>query len=341
MTKIKNSAWLFSALAITLFSSCKKDENKQEEKENFKGVIVLNEGGFGKSNASVGMYKPGTGDYFDAFKKANVRPIGDVIQSMTLIGDKYYIVVNNSNKIEVVNKSDFKSVTTIAVNQPRFIMQVSPTRAYISQMNGSTMSVLDLSNNTISKTINVKASTENMVMFNGRVYVGEAFGDMVYVINDTTDAVVDSIEVGTGVGSIAKISDSKIAVFCTGIPSVENAKIAFINKDSMKLEKVVPLTAGTYMGSMVYHSGKLFYNSGDSKIFSIAPADNAAASTPNITLASGSVYAFTIDPTTGELYVTDAGDFNTPGKVYIYKSSFALNKQFVAGIVPGRVLFNN
>jgi len=340
MRNIKNSAWLISALFITLFASCKKDKETEVVTENFKGALIINEGGFGKSNASIGLYKPGTGDYFEVFKKVNGRPLGDVIQSITLIGDRYYIIVNNSNKIEVVNKSDFKSISTINVNQPRYILQISATKAYVSQMGGTTMSVLNLTDYSITKTFEVKSATENMALMNGRVYVGKSYGDKLYVINDTTDVVIDSLTVGSGLNNIVTISSTQIAVFCSGYPAVENGKIAFINKDSVKIAKTVSLSSGTYGGMMVNKGGILYYNTGDGKIYSMLSSATTAPASPIISLASGSIYGFAIDPLNSDFYLLDAGDFNSAGKVYIYNSSATFVKQFNAGIAPSKVMFN-
>jgi YVTN family beta-propeller protein len=342
MTKINKSAWLASALFITMFSACKKDETEEVVvTENYKGVLVVNEGGFLKSNATVGIYKPGSGDYFDAFKKANDRPLGDVIQSVSLINDRYYIVVNNSNKIEVVNKSDFKSVATITVSQPRYIVAVSGTKAYISQMNGTSMSILNLSNNTISGSIPVKASTESMALMNGFVYVGKSYADKLYVIDATTDKVTDSLTVGDGVSSIVSVSSTKIAVLCLGVPTVSNGKIAFINKDSVKIERSVALKSGSYSGVMQVNASTLYYNTGDASIYKMESTASTLPSSASITLPSGSVYGFAVDPSNSDVYIADAGDFNSAGKVYIYNSSNALVKQFTAGIVPSKFLFNN
>ena len=339
MSKFKNQSWALLALSIIAFAACKKKEDTKVETENFKGVYVINEGGFGKSNASVGLYKPGSGDYFDAFKKANGRPLGDVIQSMTLIGNKYYIIVNNSNKIEVVNQADFKSVTTITVSQPRFIIAVSSTKAYISQM-GSSMSVLDLNSNSITKTITVHGPTENMTVMHDTLYVGKACGDKIYRISIASDALVDSLTVGGGVSSIVSVSADRIAFLCTGFPSVENGKIAFINRDSFKLERFIPMTAGSYSGIMVYSGSLLYYNMGDAKVNSLSPSALALPTSALISI-TGSVYGFSVEPSSGNIYVTDAGDFTNPGKVLIYNSAGTFQKQFTAGIAPSKIIFNN
>lgn len=339
MSKFKNRSWALLAFVIVAFAACKKKEDTTVETENFRGVFVVNEGGFGKSNASVGLFKPGTGDYFDAFRKANNRPLGDVIQSMTAIGDKYYIIVNNSNKIEVVNKADFKSVATISISQPRYIIAVSSNKAYISQM-GNSMSVLDLGSNTISKTIVINGPTESMAIMHDTLYVGKAFGDNIYRISIASDALVDSLTVGSGVSNIVSVSDDRIAFLCVGFPSVENGKIAFINRDSFRIERAMSMSMGSYSGAMALSGSTLYYNMGDSKIYALGTAETALPSTATISI-TGSVYGFSIEPSSGNVYVADAGDFTNPGKVLIYNSTGTLQKQFTAGIAPSKIIFNN
>lgn len=338
------SALLVLFLTVGLWS-CKPEKEETVNTENYKGIIVVNEGGFLKSNGSVGLYKPGSGEYFDAFAKANGRPLGDVVQSATLINGKYYIIVNNSNKIEVINQSDFKAVTSIAINQPRNIVKISTTKAYVSQMNSTTISILDLNTNTISGTINVKAATDQIVLMNGKVYAGKAYADMLYVINTSSDMVTDSIVVGNGVSAVVNAGTDKIAVFCLGVLDfntgsvIENGKIAIINKDSNKVERHIALSTASYGGPMAYYNGNLFFSFGDKKLYSVSVA-TVAAPVDKLT-AGGSIYGLTIDETDGTMYVTDAGDYTSSGKVYIYNSNGALQKQFTAGIVPSRIIFNN
>lgn len=339
MSKFKNKSWALLALIIIAFAACKKKEDTTVETENFKGVFVINEGGFGKSNASVGLYKPGSGDYFDAFKKANNRPLGDVIQSMTVIGDKFYIIVNNSNKIEVVNKADFKSVTTITVSQPRYIIAASSTKAYISQM-GNSMSVLDLGSNTITKTITINGPTESMAIMHDTLYAGKSFGDKIYRISIANDALVDSLTVGSGLSNIVSVTADRIAFLCSGFPSVENGKIAYINRDSFRIERSMSMSAGTYSGVMILSGSTLYYNVGDAKIYSLSTSDLTLPSTATIAI-TGSVYGFAVEPSSGNVYVADAGDFTNPGKILIYSSAGTFQKQFTAGIAPSKIIFNN
>ena len=96
---------------LLLLASCKKDtpavdNNPDIIKEH--GVFIVNEGNYTWSNASVSFYNFVNGQYFeDVFDEVNNRPLGDVAQSIAVSNGKAYIVVNNSNKIEIVDLNYF------------------------------------------------------------------------------------------------------------------------------------------------------------------------------------------------------------------------------------------
>ncbi len=340
----KQTITYFMGLSILFFSACKKDKKETIITTDNKGAIILNEGGFGKSNASIGVYKKGDNSYQELFQSANGRPLGDVLQSATIIDDKLYIVVNNSNKIEVVNLSDFKSVTTITINQPRNIIKIGNGKAYVTQLN-NIMSVLDLTSNTVIDSVNLKHSSDNIFLMNNVVYVTQAFANKIFTINATTHTVTDSLVVANGVSNFASAGSNKLALFCTGLTDwntgnvIENGSIIFINKDSLKAESTIKLNTGSYGGSMVNYDGNLYFTFGDKNIHKIAETATTNTSAIHITYAS-TIYGFNINPSNGELYLTDAVDYASAGNVYLYDKNATLLNQFSAGIVPSKIVFN-
>src|SRR5690606_36133260 len=101
---------------------------------------------------------------------------GNIVQSMNVLNTSGYIVVNNANKIEVVEAGTFKSVGTITgLNAPRYILQVNDQKAYITEWgNGSegNIRILNLTNNSIEGTINLnRKGAEKMLKHGDYVYV--------------------------------------------------------------------------------------------------------------------------------------------------------------------------
>jgi len=344
MNKINASFWALMAMGVVTFSACKKDENVNVSTENYKGIIVVNEGGFNKSNGSIGLYKPGTKTYLDAFKNANNRPLGDVVQSISAINDKFYIVVNNSNKIEVVNKSDFKSVATISTSSPRYILPVSTSKAYVSNLYSNNLQVLDLNSNSISSTIDLKHWSEGMALMNGKAYVN-ANNNMVMVVNTSNNSVEDSIATWAGLTKVVNAGANQIGVLCSGELDwtsgavVKDAKFYIISKDSNKVPKTVNLTGAGYGGSLVYSAfnNAFYYSLGNNKVIEITM--DGVVSDFILLPSTVSVYGLSIDAN-DNLYVTDATDYNSAGKVYVYNSNGTKTNEFSAGIAPNGVLIN-
>ena len=153
----------FLAGLALLAASCSP---KNEEKPNpapTSGVFVLSEGNFGNSDGAVSLFDKATKALtLDAFGGANNgATLGDVVQSMGVQGNKGYIVVNASRKIEVVTLPDFKTAGTIAgLDQPRYFTSTSATRGYVTEWRGvysstpayspGVLSILNLSTNTVA-----------------------------------------------------------------------------------------------------------------------------------------------------------------------------------------------
>lgn len=100
-------------------------------------AIVLNEGLINTNMGAISLlYKDGT-VVPDVFRDVNRRPLGDVAQSMTKINGKYFVALNNSKKIEIIDPGTFRSLGTILYSQagfPRQIVPISPTEAIVSDL---------------------------------------------------------------------------------------------------------------------------------------------------------------------------------------------------------------
>ena len=171
--KMKQTSLLLSLLMIWSFTAC--DSNNSNSEVELSGVIVLNEGNFGQSNASITAYNTETKVASqNQYENINGVPIGDVLHSVTEINDRLYFVVNNSNKIEVVEKESLTKIATIQLGDgqsPRNLVEISDTKAYVTNLYGHSVSVIDLTDNTVSKTINVDEYPEGIAVVNNRAFV--------------------------------------------------------------------------------------------------------------------------------------------------------------------------
>ncbi|MCA1801178.1 MAG: T9SS type A sorting domain-containing protein [Rhodothermaceae bacterium] len=190
-----------------------------------KGIYVINEGAFLQGNASVTGYDAGSATVTqNAFFAKNGRPLGDVANSASIIDDYLYIVVNNSHAVEVVDKNDLRSVARIEIDDtnggsPRHLLQVDENRAFVTNLFDNSISVIDLTTNTVTNTFAVTGFPEGLVMAAGKVFVAQSGlggGNSVAVVDPVAMELTNTIEVGDNPQVIRVHSNGSVWVLCTG-----------------------------------------------------------------------------------------------------------------------------
>lgn len=359
---LRNISIVF-ALALAVIS-CSKDPIRERPVDppdpppdtlTYKnGCFVVNEGNFNSGNSSVTFVDETTGTIVqDAFNTANSRLLGDVAQSMKVFRGRGYIVVNNSNRVEVVSLDDFKSVKTITgFNSPRYIEIIDSTKAYVTNLHGD-ISVIDLNTLQISGVISTPDWTESMVRYKEFVFVTSIgrFSETtverkakVFVINTKEDRIVDSILTGKEPTGIVVDKKDKLWVLCTGgWDAVEPPSLIRINPDLQQVEKAFVFTGNSGVPSrLCINPGKdtLYYlNSG---IFRMPVASADLPQQPFITADGKLFYGLGVNPDDGSLWASDAIDYAQNGMVYKYSASTgSMVFSFKAGRIPGSFAFSS
>lgn len=309
-------------------------------------IFVVNEGNFTSSNASLSVVNRETGEVWnDIFNLVNDFQLGDVAQSMTIHNDKAYIVVNNSGKIEVADATTLESIATIdGLTSPRYFLGINNDKAYVSNFvfgGETTLDVIDLNTNTISKTIPT-AWGEQMVMSDGKVFVGIMNSREVLVIDSSTDTVIDTVAVAFSPNSLQVDKNGQVWVLSDGgfygedipaLQSINPANLAleqtfnFTNNDASPTELAIN-TAGD----------QLYFLDADVWKFDITAT--ALPSQSFISETDVTFYGLGIDPKTDHIYTTDAGDNVSRGTVIFYEADGTRIDDFEAGIIPGGFCFN-
>ena len=237
-----NYKHLFLLLSIAIFlNSCEDDQDccpmPEPEAEFESGVFVLNEGNFGSSNSSVSFINEDEQlNTASIFATINGAPLGDTAQSIELHEDLAVIVVNVSNKIEIVNRYTFQSLGTIASNlsNPRYA-EVIGDNLYVSNWgdgmdpNDDFVAVFSLSDFSFQQSIPVAEGPEKLLENSGSLYVahkgGFSFNNIVSVINSATNEVAEEVEVGDLPNSMVA-NGNDLWVLSSGKPSYADEETA-------------------------------------------------------------------------------------------------------------------
>jgi YVTN family beta-propeller protein len=340
-----------------LFVSCSDDDNKDVPSGAYdNGILILNQGGFGKGNASVSFLSEAMTIENNIFSTVNSGAVlGDTGQDMAFSGDLAYIVLNVSNKIQIVNRYTFAKVGTIAegLTNPRYIA-IENGKAYVTCWNDATVAtddyvaVIDLAANTVSTTIPVAEGPERIVEENGKLYVAHAggynFGNSITVINTSSNTIATTITVGDVPNSL-EIENGNLYVISGGLPSWTEAETAgqldIISLNSNTVTKTIEFAAAAHPSNLVLEDNKIYYTV-DNGIYTMAITSATVPAQPLFTTEDQGVYGVYSFAVEGDhIFVGDAGDYVSDGKVFVYTLSGMLHNTFAVGVVPAGFYFND
>lgn len=340
------------ALLILLLTACTKEEFGPQcincddtpiTSTSVTDVLIINEGNFGANSSSISLYNKNSHNVNqNVFENANNGDdLGDVAQSFMQIGNKGYIVVNNSNKVEVVNMNNFTSSATITgFNSPRYMLPININKAYVSDLYSNSIQVVNLNSNTISKNISVSGWTEQMVLFNDTAYVCDMTNNNILIINTVTDVLVDSIKVGKSPNSIVLDKNNQLWILCSGGFSVENPKLIQFNPANRSITKTLTFpNIADSPSSLTLNGDKDVLHFINSNIYQMNINSSTLPTSALITSNSNIFYGLDVDPSNDDIYVADAIDYVQNGMVFRYSASGSLIHQFTAGIIPGSFWF--
>jgi hypothetical protein len=350
--------FLFVLISIAVFS-CRKDTppslpQQQGSITTGKRLLICDEGGFRNNNASISIYDPSSNStIINAYAASNSnQSLGDVLQSVTKFNDKYYLVVNNSGKIVVCDKNFVRLTTISGFISPRYMQVVSNNKAYVSNLilpaninpnQTNYIQVLDLATNRISKSIRVDGWTEEMVQSYGKVYITNQNKKYVYVIDALNDNL-DSIYVGATNACIVKDANEKLWVSCNAdAASNLSAKLKRIDPVSNTVDTTI-ISLQTTQNSISHlcingDGTTLYYLMND--VYKMGINDTVCPTAGIITQGTHTFYGLCIDPDDETIYISDALDYNSNGKLYRYQANAIFIGTYTMGIIPGFMFMDN
>lgn len=334
-------------IILTLFLSCKKDRPDDHASaltlSANQGVFIGSEGNFQFGNASLSYYDFSSGNVSElVFKNNNNRELGDVCQSLYQTSDELYLTLNNSSKIEVINKYTFQSLGIInGLTSPRYFLPVSNQKAYVTDLYANAIYVVNKNNFSIQKQIKVNGWTEELVMVFGKVFVCHKDNNQLYVFDAASDELVDSIVVGTSPTAIHQDKNGMLWVLCSGDYQDENDNPALVQVSPVNMEvtKRFLFKENDQVSHLAFNGGNdtLYYlNKG---VFQMDINEGSLPEVPLVNLSNHNLYGLGVDPSGRGILVSDAIDYVQRSTVMHYDSKGQLIKSFSAGINTGSFSF--
>ena len=338
-------------LMFSFFTACEDDPTSSGDNDKpltLDGVYITNEGNFGQSNGSLSYLNIDEGKvYNNIYKTANGDGLGDVVQSMTIVDSLGYVIVNNSNKIEVISLNTWKHKDRIelpAGSSPRYMAVVDDKRAYVTNLFTNNVAVINLSDNSISSFIAVGNNPEQIVSVNNKAYVansGFGVGNTVSVINVADNEVIKTITVGDNPRFVQISSHNEVHILCSG----SYGDWSDPNDDTDGGIYVIDPNSDTVVESfkIAGHPSGLALNSNNSGYFLnngyIASYDTETREILNNKLINGYFYGLAVDVSNDLIFALDAKDYQQSGELTVYDSNGELKYSYAVGIIPGFTAF--
>lgn len=343
-------------------ASCKKDDDTKPSgvATGGKTVFVVNEGNFLAGNSAITRFNKDTRAVDrDLFKAANPNvALGDVAQSMTINSGKGYIVVNNSNKVVVVDVATFKQQAEITgVAQPRYLITHN-NYGFLTAWTGAfagpgSVQVINLQTNQLTgSSVPTGLLPEELLLTPTGVMVANGGDSTLTVFNpDNLTAASTTITVAHGPTNLRLGNDGRVWVLCVGkavydssppyaqdtTASTAGTLISFPAANPTNQTRFTfPFRSFQPTNLRLSPDGSTLYYTYKGGLYQMSTSATALPTTPFI---ARDFYGLGIDPQDGTIYAADARNFTSDGLVRRYRPDGTFLDEFTTAIGPSRFAF--
>ncbi|UTW62530.1 hypothetical protein KFE98_21455 [bacterium SCSIO 12741] len=341
--------------ALLVFLGCKKDPDFGPQQDNPEirdsllapvySALVLNEGNFTYNNASLTLVDlDQRSDQQDFFFRSNQVKLGDVAQSITVRDTMAWIVVNYSGLIYQVSLPEVKIVKTLnGFVSPRYLLPVSDTIAWVSDLGAEKIYQLNLRTGEVSTRTVIEGWIEEMIVVGDRVFACMVKSHEVIVLNKHSGQVEKRISVGNQPQSLVQDYQGKVWVLCDGgwnVNTRKNPRLDRIDVDRLQVDFTYTFPNIEDSPTRLRTDGAAqqlyFLNRG---IYRIDVTNNTPSPELWLETPGRNLYGLGVSPDGKTILATDAGSFTAKGSILHIDSSANLLKTYPAGFIPQHVAF--
>jgi YVTN family beta-propeller protein len=363
--------YLFVALAGLFAAGACQDGNGPEEKSGGpdENVFVLNEGQMNQNNASLDFWNAGAGVYerglFAAANPGAVLGLGDLGNDLGVYGGKLYVVVNGSNKVEVLDVHTGKQLGTITqCSQPRYVA-FGNGQAFVSAYGGGTngngvVLKVDTATLQVVHTIEVRKQPEGLAVVGDRLYVANSGG--IAGMSDTTayERTVTEIPLESFTGAFVNIPvainlhrvapDGRGNLYVSSRGNYNDVPPRLFVVDPRTRHVVdtidVPVSNFAVAGERAYVLGMQYSAASNRMEYSYHAIDTRTRAVLDEPFISEDArreivapYGIAVHPVSGNIYVTDAKTYDIAGKIYCFSPSGEKIAEHGTGVIPAHIAF--
>ncbi len=337
--------------------------------ETHVGFYLLNEGNMGSNKATLDFLDFKRGVYrrniYAEINPTVPKEMGDVGNDIAIYGSRLYAVINCSNKIEVMNARTTKRIGQVEIPNCRYI-QFHGRYAYVTSYAGPVtidphyeqlgyVAKVDTATLEVVDRCLVGFQPDELEIVGGKIYIANSGGYMgagdlkgyertVSVIDIATFKEEKRIPVAWNLHRIKADKRGDLWVSSRGDYKGYPSRLYFLDRELQQVTDTVPIAATNYWidDDYLYAYGTEYsYVSAQEWSFSYAIVDTRTHEVVTKDIITDDTekkiempYGIMVHPVTKEIYITDAGNFVTPGALYCFTPYGKLKWKVRTGNIP-------
>ena len=379
------SLTLSLALSLTLaFSSCRdehlivyaeeEDTGKEAVVSDIVGMYVLCEGNMGSNKCTLDYLDlsgntPTVHYWRNIYAERNptvVKELGDVGNDIKIYGSKMWIVVNCSDKVEVVRADNCQRIGQVDIPNCRYVTFDGPY-AYVSSYVGPVdlnaeaqigmVYQVDTLTLEVTKTVAVGYQPEEMAVIDGKLYVANS-GGYIAPIYDHTVSVVDlqtfkeerKIDVGVNLHRCRADKYGQLWVTSRGNYINRKATMYWLEPRGTTYEVVGSLPYAVsdmcIVGDSLYYFGSEWSETEQRNTISYGIINvrthelvtNKLSDAPEVA-AMRMPYGIIVNPQERDFYLMDAKNYVSSGELLHFLPDGTFDWKVSTGDIPGHAEF--
>lgn len=375
--KTNYNFWLLFTLSVITLSGCRSDDTiisgeeetlPTETVTTVEGFYLLNEGNMNMNKASLDYYDYQTGTYSrNIYGEANPEAtlgLGDVGNDIGIYGSKLYAVINNSNKLEVMDVKTSKRIKVIDIKNCRYVT-FSNGKAYVSAYDGEVqlgetsangfVAEIDTVSLEITNAVKVGRQPEEIAIVGEKLYVANSGGysppnyeRTISVIDLNTFTKIKDIDVAINLHRLKADDYGDLYVSSRGDYYETPSKLFVIDTKSDSVKKSFDIACSnlTIAKDTAYIIGSEFNYSTFDWVINYSMIDVKSETLldnsflpQTVSEAIKTPYGIAVDPVSSTIYITDAGDYVSPGTLYCIDKDGNTKFTVTTGDIPGHIAF--
>ena len=327
---------------------------------------LLNEGNWGSNKSTIDYYDAATHTYHrNIYAEANPETsgeLGDMGNDLQIYDGKLWAVINNSHLVEVMDAATARHITQLTIPNCRYLA-FEGRHAYVTSFAGPAgvdpnaqrgyVARIDLDLMTITDTCFVGYQPEGMTISGGYLYVANSGGyrapdydHTVSVISLESFSVVETINVAPNLHLIEQDRHGYLWVTSRGDYATIAPNTYIIDPLTRTVCETLdlPISGMAFVGDSLYaYSSVWDYATGENTFgYHLIDTRTREVISENFIVDAADIltpYGIAVNPTTREIYVTDAGDYINPGYLHCFTPEGNSKDKVRTGDVPADIAF--